>query len=241
MEYRFDIGPVLYQDSVPIHPHIRKPELNQLLASVGSNALELVLQNLDVYLDKALPQNENESTLAPKICPEMSHVHWESQSAETIYNLYRGLSGQFKLKTNYMGRTVDLDSIAIFTSEESKCTCTMHPGHLIRQEVSKETNFDTYYDSPVMVHVKDLPNSAVLSPGHIHYSDGLLCVKCSRLDDVEDPKQNWIFVRKVKIGTKWMSANDFRNGFLSKPLATSCFESILMDLRTELSDSKTLG
>jgi methionyl-tRNA formyltransferase len=219
----------LHQESLPIHPHIRTPELTELLARLGAEGLGKVLQDLETFLVKALPQNENDSTLAPKISPEMSHVQWESQSGVAIYNLYRGLSGLFKLKTTYLGRPIDLDDIAIFSPEEptpvSKMKFETQP-----IDINSTADFsNNYYNSPVTVHIKSLPaSSAQLRPGYIHYTEDTLCVKCfSSSQDSGDIRQNWIFIRKVKMGTKWMSAKDFRNGFLTKKGAADCFESIL--------------
>ena len=229
---RFDIGPVLHQKTFPIHPHIRTPELTKCLGKLGAVALQEVLVDLDSFLLKALPQNEMDSSLSPKVIPEMGNIQWESQSATTIYNLFRGLSGSFKLKANYLGRSIDFDDFALFSAEENQITTSGRPNPnfnsnqcQIIDDIDSSTDFSNYYDSPATVHIKSLPNSSQLSPGHIFYTDNILCVKCRSSDD-EDTKQNWIFIRKVKIGTKWMSAKDFRNGFLTKKGAATRFESI---------------
>jgi len=119
----------------------------------------------------------------------------------------------FKLRTQYQNRTVDLDDFAIYSpvsqgrrSQETKTTV---------DSINPETDFTTFYETPVMVNPYSLPTKNDIRPGDIHFSNNFLCVKCFG-GNSDNPLLNWIFIRKVKVGAKWMSARDFRNGFLSK-------------------------
>jgi len=222
---RFDIGPILHQVKLPLDPHIRTPELTTLLGTAGAEALKEVLENLNKFLPRALPQDESHATKAPKLTPEMGQVRWESMDALEIYNLFRAISGRYKLKTIYQGQTVDLDELSILTMEGDKTT-----------------DYSNYYKYPVRIPIpsQDLTTRNA-EPGDILFRNKVICVKCKCSSDDRDSRRDWIFIRRVKINQKWISAPDFQNGWLSKGGAATRFDALgdRNEQETKISRSKT--
>lgn len=189
---RFDVGPILYKTEVQIDRHIKRPELTEMLANKGADALEHVLQDLDRFLSTPLPQDEGEAKLSPKLVQEMSYVDWKSKTAEEVYNLYRGLYGMFKLKTYFLNKVVDLDEVG-----------------LVAKSIDEGNSSNVYNLSQFVID--KLPDNA--TPGQIVYVNETLFVKCSKSGGTYKP---YVFIKRFKLGKKWMSAKDFQNGFLSK-------------------------
>lgn len=185
---RFDIGPVLFKKSLPLDDHIRAPELLAVLADLGAGALIQVIQDLTKYLKNPVQQDHSLATLAPKLTVDMAEVDWESQSAVEIYRLFRGLYGTFKLRTTFNERRVDLDDIEVpvISSDLNNNNCNISG-----------------------VDIKFPSNGPV---GQIYFTNERIYIRCANSSGVA----TWICVNKFKIGTKWMTSKDFRNGYLSK-------------------------
>ncbi|CAL8114328.1 unnamed protein product [Orchesella dallaii] len=188
--HRFDVGPVLHTKKVPLDPHIREPDLRNLLADLGAGALIEVVKNLPNFLNNPIYQDERLATKAPKLVPEMADVDWTSKTAVDVYRLYLALYGTLKLKTTFNGRKVDLDEIEL---------------PLFIKTDGKNINYDSKRMNSE-VSLDELPPESV--PGQIVCIRNVLLVRCC------DP--TWVVVKKVKLGVKWMNATDFKNGFLSK-------------------------
>jgi methionyl-tRNA formyltransferase len=195
--FRFDVGPVLHQSKLSLDPHIKRPELTTILAQIGADTLAQVITDLEQYKKNPIKQDESKAILSPKLKPEMAEFDWERKNSVEIYNLYRGLYGVYKLKTNFLDKKVDLDNLALVSIEDKSNIC------------DKNVVNDHIYivkDSAIF------PSSAI--PGQIIFKHDNLFVKCS--ESLNSKYLSYISVGKVKLGNKWMSAKDFQNGFLSK-------------------------
>lgn len=200
--YRFDVGPVLLKKETKILEHIKAPELTNILAQLGAEALQEVLNDLPTFLGKSSQQSLNEGTLAPKLTPDIAQINWHCQSPSNIYNVYRGLYGIFRLRSNFKDRRVDFDEMALaFEATNSSDNS--------ENEISV-SNFPRTCDN--------------FKQGQFLFWNKLICVKCFNPDTTDRRiRSNWIFIKKIKIGSKWMSATDFNNGFLSKSKSNNLF------------------
>lgn len=209
---RFDVGPVLLKKAIPLSDDIRAPELHQTLASLGATALLEVIRNLSNFLSHPLPQDDSLATTAPKLTPEMAEVDWCSKTAVEVYRLFRGLFGTFKLRTTFNERRIDLDELElpIITITSSNYSNNVN---FSSNNSDIASNDDKLAHSPPEINSSELPPDRV-SPGEIVFTKkgNLMCVRCAQSSGVS----TWVVVKKVKVGSKWMSAKDFRNGFLSK-------------------------
>ena len=195
---------------VPIDPHIRAPELTKNLANVGAEALTTVITNLDHYLQNPLIQSENEVTYAPKLTPSDAEVDWCRKSSLEIYNLFRGLCGSYKLKTYFQSKCIDLDELRLI---KKSCKASSED-FKSKKEINASTDLNSNYVCSPISFSQLFPSGADIFPGCLFYIDGYLCVKCC--ESQNEMYHPWIAISKVKVATKWMSAKDFYNGFLSK-------------------------
>jgi methionyl-tRNA formyltransferase len=220
LKLRFDVGPVLYQVEIPLHPHVRAPELTSIMAKVGADALSHVISNLHQFSSNSITQDESKALPSPKLTPDMADVDWSTSSPLQVYNLFRGLYGAFRLRTSFCGKLVNLDEVGLIVSTSKT---QIVEKHLERSERTHnlDTDFTDFYSYPVTELRSDLPKDA--QPGRIVFSKDILCVRCSDKNG-SSGEPCWIFIRKVRIGTKWMNAKDFQNGFLSKlKVSDHCF------------------
>eukprot|EP01025_Chloroclados_australasicus_P049542 TRINITY_DN5646_c0_g2_i1.p3 TRINITY_DN5646_c0_g2~~TRINITY_DN5646_c0_g2_i1.p3 ORF type:complete len:253 (-),score=19.06 TRINITY_DN5646_c0_g2_i1:110-868(-) len=91
---KMDAGPVLEQQTHRINKEIQAPELLQQLFAIGTDVL---IKNLDIVfagkgLQKAIAQDENSATQAPKLCSQESWLNF-SLPAEVVHNKVRALAG----------------------------------------------------------------------------------------------------------------------------------------------------
>ncbi|XP_072321224.1 methionyl-tRNA formyltransferase, mitochondrial [Eucyclogobius newberryi] len=106
--HRFDVGPVLSQETYRIQQKLTSDELGQVLAVKGAQMLIDTLRNLREKLQNKKEQSTAGATFAPKIDKSLSWLVWEEQSADDIDRLSRAIGARIPLRTLWMGRTVKL-------------------------------------------------------------------------------------------------------------------------------------
>lgn len=91
MDEGLDTGPILIQKEINILPDETYRELDVRLAELGSNALR---EAIPLYIDGTLqpvPQDNEQATICKQLTRESGRIDWD-QSAQDIYNQYRGLT-----------------------------------------------------------------------------------------------------------------------------------------------------
>ncbi|XP_004409464.1 PREDICTED: LOW QUALITY PROTEIN: methionyl-tRNA formyltransferase, mitochondrial [Odobenus rosmarus divergens] len=105
---RFDVGPILKQEVVPVPPKSTAKELEEVLSRLGANMLISVLKNLPESLSNGRQQPTEGVTHAPKISAGTSCIKWEEQTSEQIFRLYRAIGTIIPLQTLWMDNTIKL-------------------------------------------------------------------------------------------------------------------------------------
>lgn len=105
---RFDVGPIVKQETIPVPPRSTAKELEAVLSRLGANMLISVLKNLPESLNHARQQSAEGVTYAPKISAGTSCIKWEEQTSEQIFRLYRAIGNIIPLQTLWMENTVKL-------------------------------------------------------------------------------------------------------------------------------------
>nr|XP_020839184.1 methionyl-tRNA formyltransferase, mitochondrial isoform X2 [Phascolarctos cinereus] len=105
---RFDVGPIIKQETVPVPPQCTAKELETVLSRLGANMLISVLRNLPDSLKNERQQPAEGVTYAPKISVALSCVKWEEQTPEEILRLQRAIGSMIPLQTLWMGSTIKL-------------------------------------------------------------------------------------------------------------------------------------
>lgn len=106
--HRFDVGPILSQETFCIQKKLTADDLGAVLAVKGAQMLVDTLKTLYEKIQNRKEQSTMGATFAPKISKSMSWVVWEEQTTDNIDCLYRALGSRFPLQTLWMGRTVKL-------------------------------------------------------------------------------------------------------------------------------------
>lgn len=105
---RFDVGPILSQETYHIQKKYTSDELGEILAVKGA---QMLIGTLRTLLEKILNKKEQSktgATSAPKIDKSMSWLVWEEQTTKDIDCLFRAIGSRIPLRTLWMGRTVKL-------------------------------------------------------------------------------------------------------------------------------------
>ncbi|KAM4829531.1 LOW QUALITY PROTEIN: methionyl-tRNA formyltransferase, mitochondrial [Thomomys bottae] len=138
---RFDVGPILKQEAVPVPPKTTSKELEVVLSRLGADMLISVLKNLPESLRNGRQQPAEGVTYAPKISPATSCVKWEEQTAEQILRLYRAIGNIAPLQTLWMEKTIKLlDLVEVNNSvlEDPKLTGhSVIPGSVVYHKQSQ--------------------------------------------------------------------------------------------------------
>lgn len=106
--HRFDVGPILSQETFHIQKKFTSDELGALLAVKGAQLLVDTMKTLYEKIQKRTEQTLTGATFAPKIHRSMSWVQWERQTADDIDCLYRAVGSRIPLRTLWMDRTLKL-------------------------------------------------------------------------------------------------------------------------------------
>jgi methionyl-tRNA formyltransferase len=91
MVKKMDAGDVLDQVVVPIGPEMTFGELEQMLCTVGQEALLNVIHRFEQGEPIGIPQDHSQATFAPKIELEDCQIDWK-RSAQELHNLVRGVN-----------------------------------------------------------------------------------------------------------------------------------------------------
>uniref|UniRef100_G1PUK1 Methionyl-tRNA formyltransferase, mitochondrial n=1 Tax=Myotis lucifugus TaxID=59463 RepID=G1PUK1_MYOLU len=105
---RFDVGPILKQETIPVPPKSTAKELEVVLSRLGANMLISVLKNLPESLNNGRQQPTEGVTHAPKISARTSCIKWEEQTSEEIFRLHRAIGNIIPLQTLWMDNTIKL-------------------------------------------------------------------------------------------------------------------------------------
>ncbi|XP_014211448.1 methionyl-tRNA formyltransferase, mitochondrial [Copidosoma floridanum] len=139
MPKKFDVGSVIAQRKISIHPDETYVELYRKLANLGADLLTETMTEIPDVLNTAQPQIENEATYAPKITEKISYINWKDMSATNIYNLQRALCGIEPLRTHFNKEVVKLLDVRV-VSESANINCTREkvPGLAIFDKKNKK-------------------------------------------------------------------------------------------------------
>ena len=126
MDIGLDTGDILLSDKVPINCEDDAQSLHDTLALKGSNLVLETLNQLDCGSLKAVPQNADQASYAPKLKKEDGLIEW-NQPAIKIHNLVRGL-------TPWPGAFSFLESkrFKICKTKIKSCSPTDQPGVIVR-------------------------------------------------------------------------------------------------------------
>ncbi|XP_038622916.1 methionyl-tRNA formyltransferase, mitochondrial [Tachyglossus aculeatus] len=105
---RFDVGPIVKQESIAVPPLCTAKDLEAILSKLGATMLLSVLRNLPESLNNKRPQPKDGVTLAPKISAALRCINWEEQTPEQILRLQRAVGCIMPLQTVWMDSTVKL-------------------------------------------------------------------------------------------------------------------------------------
>ncbi|XP_078237185.1 methionyl-tRNA formyltransferase, mitochondrial-like [Pogona vitticeps] len=109
---RFDVGPIIKQETVPVPPNCTAKELESVLSKLGADMLIAVLEHLAESLRNKREQPKEGTTAAPKVTAAMSCIQWEEQAPEQILRMHRALGTLMPLRTLWMGSVVKLLDLA---------------------------------------------------------------------------------------------------------------------------------
>ncbi|KAM9311937.1 methionyl-tRNA formyltransferase, mitochondrial [Gastrophryne carolinensis] len=105
---RFDIGPIVMQETFPVSHKCTSKELEAVLSQHGARMLISVLKNLPERLSSCIEQPKEGATFAPKISSTLSCVRWEEQTAQQILRLERAIGFAMPLQAVWMGTPIKL-------------------------------------------------------------------------------------------------------------------------------------
>ena len=132
LTHEIDTGDILLQESFPISPADTAGTVHDHMKDLGAQLLVKTVEGLADGSLKERPQLELSGAdslqhlhHAPKIDSEICRIHWES-TAETIFNLIRGLSPQPGAFTLLNGK-----KLKIFHAAKESAAHDLSPGTLI--------------------------------------------------------------------------------------------------------------
>lgn len=106
--HRFDVGPILSQETFLIQKKMTSEELGAALAAKGAHMLVQTLRTLPDKLQNRREQSATGASFAPKIHRSMSFLQWEDQTSDHIDRLHRAIGARIPLRTLWNGRTLKL-------------------------------------------------------------------------------------------------------------------------------------
>ncbi|EDL03616.1 mCG116973, partial [Mus musculus] len=105
---RFDIGPILQQETIPVPPKSTSKELEAVLSKLGANMLISVLKKLSESLNNGRPQATKGVTNATKVSAGTICVKWEEQTSEQVLRLHLAIGDIVPLRMLWMENTIKL-------------------------------------------------------------------------------------------------------------------------------------
>ncbi|KAL7294811.1 hypothetical protein TKK_0011741 [Trichogramma kaykai] len=112
---KFDIGSVIMQQRIEIHPDDTQIELYDKLSKLGAEVLLRTVDKLPNILNSAQSQDEKEVSNAPKITKDTSFVNWAIMTAKNVCDLQRGLNGIYPLRTYFNNVPVKILNVKLVT------------------------------------------------------------------------------------------------------------------------------
>jgi methionyl-tRNA formyltransferase len=91
MDVGMDTGDIILQSELDIYPDENAGQLHDRLSELGGESLAEVIKMFENGKPAGKPQDSEKATYCGKIDKSMGEIRWE-QSADTIFNLVRGLT-----------------------------------------------------------------------------------------------------------------------------------------------------
>uniref|UniRef100_A0ABM5EYS3 Methionyl-tRNA formyltransferase, mitochondrial n=1 Tax=Pogona vitticeps TaxID=103695 RepID=A0ABM5EYS3_9SAUR len=192
---RFDVGPIIKQETVPVPPNCTAKELELVLSKLGADMLIAVLEHLAESLRNKREQPKEGTTAAPKVTAAMSCIQWEEQAPEQILRMHHALGTLMPLRTLWMGNVVKLLDLA---EVETLPDFSGTDSSLYRQR-----KWLLYGASSLDDRLR--PENEIL-PGSVFYNkkSETLVIHC---------KEGWVGAKTVILKKK-LTAVEFYNGYL---------------------------
>lgn len=130
MDRGLDTGPILLRRELPIGEHESCGELTERLAHLAAGVLMDGLTRLGEGSLRAVPQNDEEATYAPRITPTDAHVRWAEAAGQIarILRAYDPWPGAFTLLE---GRRVRLFRGRVVQEDDWQTPAVTKPGDVI--------------------------------------------------------------------------------------------------------------
>ncbi|KAF0408217.1 Methionyl-tRNA formyltransferase [Gigaspora margarita] len=109
----FDAGKILRQISMTIPSESTYQSLESILAAEGAELLIDTLRYLDYFQANAQEQDITKITKAPKISKDMAEIKWNQITADRLDKLYRAISHQYPITTNFIEKRIQLHNISL--------------------------------------------------------------------------------------------------------------------------------
>lgn len=200
---RFDIGDIILQEKLKIHPDEYAKDLALRLADVGSRLSLQVLADYKSYCDNARPQSNEGQSLARKIRPEQGLIEFRKDSASVIDRKVRAYTS-----------FVDLFTFCL-NGLRVRLSC-MRPVHEVDQldidrliEASRKQVIHRLVDDRSESRDDDVCRAATAGTMYYHKRRRTLCIKCA--------DGRWLAFDCMQLDKrKKLSASDFYNGYMSQ-------------------------
>jgi len=127
MDEGLDTGRMLLKKITPIENSDSGQSLHDRLASIGATALIECLDQLDVYLDQALQQDEKSATYAAKISKADGLIDWHNDATD-IHNKIRGFNPWPIAYTEYDNKKLRIWEAEVLSGESNQI-----PGKVITE------------------------------------------------------------------------------------------------------------
>ena len=109
---KIDHGDVLYKEQVEIGKDENSIELEKKLSKIGAEALLKVINGYETFYKNRQEQKEEEASYYGFIYKKMGEIDWE-ESAQDIYNKFRGFQPWPGVYFNYHGENVKIHQMNI--------------------------------------------------------------------------------------------------------------------------------
>ena len=134
---KFDSGPLLAQQRVPIPPNTSHAELSRTLAEEGAALLLDSLPKLATLRRNALKQDELQSSSAPKIDGTHAYIQFQSWDMDHIVRRYRALADAHPLHGFVNGKRLAL--LELEPADSTSIAALLHnsswqPGDLVQHQ-----------------------------------------------------------------------------------------------------------
>ena len=112
IDEKLDRGDILLAVTTPIEEKDTAVELEEKIRKLGAEALVKVLRSFPEYYENRAVQKEEEASYRGFLTKKMGEIDW-SESAETIYNKFRGLQPWPGMFFNHEGKNIKVHKMNI--------------------------------------------------------------------------------------------------------------------------------